>query len=183
MKDILNKYKSVIRFVVLFLGTYLVLTFLYSWYLHSSKDSIYPPDFVTHLVARQSSDVLNGLGYEAMVTPHDSQPTMKLFVNGEYLARIIEGCNAISIIILFVAFVIAFAQKLKKTLLFVLAGMVLIYGVNIIRIAILAIALFEFPQYDELLHGVVFPGIIYGMVFLLWMLWVRGLKHKKKVAA
>ncbi|GAB5399022.1 MAG: exosortase family protein XrtF [Aureisphaera sp.] len=162
------------------MGTYLVLTFLYSWYLQSAKGTQYPPDFITHLVAKQSSDVLNGLGYNAMVTPHESQPTMKLFVNDMYLARIIEGCNAVSIIILFMAFVIAFAQKLKKTLLFILGGTVLIYGVNILRIAILAIALYKYPQYDDLLHGIVFPGIIYGMVFLLWMIWVRGLKQKKE---
>ncbi len=179
MKDIFNRYRSVIRFVVLFMGTYLVLTLLYSWYLHASKGSSYPPDFVTHLVAKQSSLVINGMGYDAMVTPHESQPTMKLYVNGEYLARIIEGCNAVSIIILFIAFVVAFAQKWKKTLLFVLAGSVLIYGVNLIRIAILAIALYKYPQYDAVLHKVVFPGIIYGMVFLLWMIWVKGLKQKK----
>ncbi|MBX2827019.1 MAG: exosortase family protein XrtF [Flavobacteriaceae bacterium] len=180
MKDIFLRYKSVIRFVVLFLGTYLVLTFLYSWYLQSSKGSSYPPDFITHLVAKQSSNVLNGMGYDAMVTPHESQPTMKLFVNSVYLARIIEGCNAVSIIILFIAFVVAFAQRWKKTLLFILAGSVLIYGVNIIRIAMLAIALYKYPQYNEMLHTVVFPGIIYGMVFLLWMIWVRGLKQKKE---
>ena len=182
MKDIFQKYKSVIRFVVLFLGTYLVLTFLYSWYLQSSDGSEYPPDFITNLVAKQSSDVLNGLGYDANIAPHESQPTMKLFVNNVYLARIIEGCNAVSIIILFVAFIIAFAQRWKKTLLFIVAGMALIYGVNIVRIAILAIALYKFPQYNEVLHSVVFPGIIYGMVFLLWMVWVRGLKQKKETS-
>ncbi|MDC8003050.1 exosortase family protein XrtF [Aureisphaera galaxeae] len=178
MKDIFHRYKSVIRFVVLFLGTYLVLTFLYSWYLQSAKGGEYPPDFITHLVAKQSSDVLNGLGYEANVTPAADQPMMKLFVNDTYLAKIIEGCNAVSIIILFIAFIVAFAHKWKKTLLFILGGTVLIYGINIVRIAILAIALYKYPEYDKVLHTVVFPGIIYGMVFLLWMIWVRGLKQK-----
>jgi len=100
---------------------------------------------------------------------------MKLYVNNEFLARIVEGCNAASIIILFISFIIAFAEKFKKTALFLLAGGVLIYVVNIIRIAILTIMYYEYPQYQEILHSVVFPAIIYGMVFILWMIWVRML--------
>ena len=100
---------------------------------------------------------------------------MQLFVNGTYLARIVEGCNAISIIVLFIAFVIAFAQSLKKTVLFIFVGSVLIYAVNILRIAILAIALYNYPEQEHWLHGVLFPALIYGMVFLLWLVWVRML--------
>jgi len=180
LKALFIKYKSVVRFVSLFLGTYLLLSLLYSGYLQLSKLGNYPPDFVTHLVAKQSSAVISGFGYAANVVPHLDEPTMKLYVNGTYLARIIEGCNALSIIILFVAFVIAFAEKFKKTFLFIFTGMVLIYAINVMRIAILAISLYKYPQHKELLHGVVFPGLIYGMVFLLWMLWVRMLQPVKK---
>jgi exosortase family protein XrtF len=156
----------------------LVLSVLYAGYLQLSKGGFYTPDFITNLVAKQSSNIISGFGYNAIVMPSEIAPNMNLYVNGKYLARIIEGCNAISIIILFVAFIVAFSEKIKKTVLFILAGMVLIYAVNILRIAILAIALYEYPEQKEFLHGVVFPGLIYGMVFLLWMLWVRTLKRK-----
>ncbi len=180
MKALFKKYRSVVRFVVLFLGTYLVLSGLYAFYLSLSGGGSYPPDFVTNLVAKQSKAVIEGFGYTANVVPHDSEPTMKLFINGKYLARIIEGCNAISIIILFASFVIAFYERFKKTLLFLLVGMVLIYSINIARIAVLAISLYHYPEQRELLHGVVFPGIIYGMVFLLWVFWVRSIKKEPK---
>jgi exosortase family protein XrtF len=120
--------------------------------------------------------VLNVLGYQATIEPKDNLPVLKLNVEGVYLAQIIEGCNALSVIILFIAFVVAFAAGFKKTIMFLLAGSVLIYGINILRIVILSIALYEYPQYEEILHGVVFPAIIYGIVFLLWVLWVRQLK-------
>ena len=176
MRSLFTKYKSVIRFIVLFLGTYLVLTVFYSIYLNLSKGGNYAPDFITNLVAKQSSAVINSFGYSAEVIPHDRVPTMKLIVNGKYLAHIIEGCNSVSVIILFIAFIIAFSQRLRKTLLFILSGAVIIYTVNILRIAILAIALFNYPQYREVLHTVIFPGLIYGMVFILWMIWVRTIK-------
>jgi exosortase family protein XrtF len=101
---------------------------------------------------------------------------MLLTIDGNYTVNIVEGCNSISVIILFVAFIIAFAENLKKTVLFLFAGAVLIYIVNILRIAILTVALYKYPQHENILHSVVFPGIIYSMVFVLWMVWVRMLK-------
>ena len=181
MKTLFIKYKEVIRFVLFFIGTYLLLSFLYSIYLQTSKNSEYYPDFITNLVAKQSSFVINSFGYEAQVLAKETEPIMDLYVNNTYVARIIEGCNSISIVILFVSFIISFSQKFKKTALFLIAGITLIYAVNIIRIAILAIALYKYPQYEGGLHGVVFPGIIYGMVFLLWMIWVKMLNVPPKI--
>ena len=105
---------------------------------------------------------------------------MGLYINDTFLAQVVEGCNAISIIILFMAFIISFAQKVKKTVLFIFAGIALIYAVNILRIAILTIALYHYPEYSDFLHQIIFPAIIYGMVFLLWLFWVRNLKVKSK---
>ena len=61
----------------------------------------------------------------------------------------------------------------KETLLFILLGSVLIHILNIARIALLCMALYSFPEYEHMLHGVVFPLIIYGIVFLLWVIWVN----------
>jgi exosortase family protein XrtF len=144
-------------------------------YLNTSFTGNYYPDFITNLVARQSSELISSFGYEAEVMPHDTETSMKLYINQTYLARIVEGCNAVSIIILFIAFIISFSEKLKKTVLFLFAGGILIYAINILRIAILAIAIYKYPEYTDTLHGVVFPAIIYGMVFFLWMIWVRML--------
>lgn len=141
-----------------------------------SEGGNYYPDYITHLVAEQCS-VIIGSFENALVEPHATEPSMKLIVNGQFVASIIEGCNSVSIVILFTSFIIAFAQNFKKTLLFLFAGAVLIYAVNILRIAFLAYALYHYPEYEKVLHNVVFPGIIYGMVFVLWMMWVRMLKE------
>lgn len=149
-------------------------------YLKLSIEGAYHPDFVTHYVARQSTGLISNLGYNAEIIAHETKAQMVLNLNGRYLASIIEGCNSISIIILFLAFIVAFAQNLKKTVFFIFAGSLLIYVVNVFRIVILAIALYHYPNQEKLLHGVVFPGIIYGMVFLLWMLWIKRLVPKNK---
>lgn len=179
LKALLLKYRSVVRFVVLFMGSYLVMSLIYGWYLEWSKGGAFSPDYITELVSRQTTALLDTLGYDAQIVPDQALPSMNLYLEGVYLARIIEGCNAISVIILFASFVVAFAQKWKKTLLFLLGGSVLIYSVNVIRIAVLSIALYHYPEKEHFLHGVVFPAMIYGMVFLLWMAWIRSLQPKR----
>lgn len=168
------------RFVALFIGVYIFLSFLYSLYLNFSDNPEYFPDCITNLVARQSSALLNGLGYLTVLKPSSLQPGILLTIKDHYSVVIVEGCNAISVIILFISFVIAFAEKFKKTILFLIAGAVLIYAINLLRIIFLAIALYKYPEYGEVLHGVIFPAIIYGMVFILWIVWVHSLKTDNK---
>ena len=149
------------------MGSYLLMSVLYGLYLKVSENGNYFPDFVTNLVAKQSSAVLDAFGYNSILVPDSIAQGMLLTIDNKYTVNIVEGCNSISVIILFIAFIIAFAEN---------AGVVLIYIVNLLRIAILTVALYKYPQYENLLHSVVFPGIIYSMVFILWMIWVRMLK-------
>ena len=128
---------------------------------------------MTHLVAKQTESLLNVLGYQADIQPHPNEPSVKLLINGKYLARVIEGCNSVSVIILFLSFIIAFSGKLKYTFIYALAGSELIYSVNLFRIVVLTIGLYHYPWRRDILHSVIFPGIIYGMVCLLWILWVN----------
>jgi exosortase family protein XrtF len=149
-------------------------------YLRLSIGGAYHPDFVTHYVARQSTGLISKLGYNAEIIAHETKAQMVLNMNGSYLASIIEGCNSVSVIILFIAFIVAFTQGFKKTFFFIFVGSCLIYIVNVLRIVILAIALYHYPNHEKILHGVIFPGIIYGMVFLLWMLWIKVLVPKNE---
>lgn len=159
---------------------YILCSVLYKFYLQFSDGSKFYPDYMTNLVSRQSESLLNSFGYQAKMIPHPNEPSMKLILNGNYLARIIEGCNSVSVIILFLSFVIAFSGKLKTTLFYILSGSVLIYVVNLFRIVFLTLGLYHYPEQSEVLHTVIFPAIIYGMVFLLWIFWVNRFSKLNK---
>lgn len=173
MKSLLLKYKLVIKFILTFLFVYIALSVLYKFYLQFSDGSKFYPDYMTHLVAKQSEAILNTFGYNTQVLPHPNEPSMKLIINNIYLARIIEGCNSISVIILFVSFIVAFASKFKTTFIYIISGSVLIYSVNLLRIVMLSIGLYHYPNQKDIFHTALFPAIIYGMVFLLWVFWVN----------
>lgn len=163
-----------------FLVVYGGLTLMYKIYLDVSAPSQYDPDYFTSLVAKQTDALLQTFGYNSQIENHPDEPSIKLLLNGTYIARIIEGCNSISIILLFISFIVAFSGRFKATLLYILAGSVLIYVVNLLRIVILSVGLYRYPWHEEALHGVVFPLIIYGIVFLLWMLWVNRFSKLQK---
>ena len=180
MQALLAKYKSVIKFILTFVLVYAVLSMAYKLYLDYSDGTKFYPDYITNLTAKQSESLLDALGYDASIEAHPNEPSMKLIINNKYVARVIEGCNSVSVIILFVSFIIAFAGRLKPTIIYLLAGSVLIYAINLLRIVILSIGLFHHPWRRNILHSIIFPLIIYGMVFLLWMVWVNRYASLKK---
>jgi exosortase family protein XrtF len=178
--EILKKNKAVIRFLGVFFGTYIVLTLVYQFYLDNVESEVYFPEPITHIVALQTESLISFFRYETKIIPSHYDPSMRLGINGEYLVRVVEGCNAMSVIILFLSFVLAFKKDWKTTLLFILAGSVLIYAFNILRIALLTIGIYEIPKYQELMHGTLFPIFIYGFVFLLWIFWIRNYRTEEK---
>ncbi|MFD2822064.1 exosortase family protein XrtF [Lacinutrix iliipiscaria] len=173
MKQLFLKYKSVVKFILTFLLVYTILTFSYKLLLQYSTGARFYPEYMTNLVAKQSKAMLEALDYRVQIIPHPDEASLKLIINEKYVARVVEGCNSVSIIILFVSFIIAFAGKFKTTAIYILAGSVLIYSVNLVRIVILSIGLYHYPWRKDILHTVIFPAIIYGMVCLLWVVWVN----------
>lgn len=171
MKKYFIRYKPFLIFIGTFFLAYTVLTIMYQAYLSSLDEN--KVDAITELVAINTEQVLKW--FDASTTVREAGPLndLTVFYHQVAIIRIIEGCNAISVIILFTSFVIAFAGKLKQTLFFVLGGILLIYVLNVIRIVLLCVLLFHFPTHQQLLHGVIFPLIIYGVVFILWLIWVR----------
>jgi exosortase family protein XrtF len=123
------------------------------------------------------------LGYDAEIEQHSEELSIKFILNGEYVSRIIEGCNSFSIIILFLSFIIAFSGSLKSTILFGLFGSVLIYVVNVLRIIAISVLYNKFPEYQTILHDLLFPSIIYGLTFMLWVTWVKYFSKLNKNAS
>lgn len=170
MKTLFEQYKPFLLFLGKFFLSYLLLAIVYRFYLATVPDDAI--DGITANVSFLTTKIANIFGLD-IVTKADYLQYQIIF-KGKYIARIIEGCNAISVIILFIAFVFAFAGKLKSTVFYIVGGGLIIYFLNIFRIISFTILMYYFPRQEHLLHGVVFPLMIYGIVFLLWIYWVKN---------
>ena len=181
MKNYWIQYKPFLLFLVKFIFSYLVLTFAYQYYLNHFDIKKYEVDSFTKLVTSQVEQLLLFFNGDARIELHPTQPCYKFYYNGKFVSRIVEGCNALSVIILFISFVIAFSGKIKNTIYFIIAGSLIIHLLNIIRIALLMVAFYHFPEANFILHDILFPLVIYGTVFILWIIWVNKFSFYAKI--
>jgi exosortase family protein XrtF len=165
-----KEFKPAFRFLFVFLGLYLVANVIYGLWIESYA---YRPDPATWEVTRQTSKVLNLLGYHTAADGNTQGPTAFLSNDVKVILTTYEGCNGINVMIVFVAFLAAFGGALKKLSWFLPLGMVLIHLSNLARIVLLYVVAVGYHHYFYYVHKYVFTAAIYVMVFALWIVWVR----------
>ena len=162
-----TKHRRFLAFMVRFLVTFFVLSFIYSLYLvlvERQGDL----DMVTYWVSRGSHELAVWLGV--------ADCEWSCFYDGCFVGRpgkmvnILEGCNGLRLAIVYAAYVVGIGGWNWRSLLQALVGLVVVQFFNVIRIGSL-IALrdlggdvyFFFIKY-------VFGVFIYGSVIVLWIL-------------
>lgn len=172
MKDFLPVLKIILRFVVI----YIVFVLIYQLYLNNYDNSVVDP--FTRWVSKHVVFLQNIFGFPTSIVDNLAHHSVLFQSNGKVTTRMVEGCNVISVAILFAAFIFAF-YKGAKTFLFVLVGFVILHILNVFRIALLNIICLKYPQYEKVGHDYIFPAIIYGGVIALWLVWIHFFALKK----
>ena len=172
MKD----FKPILWILLRFVVVYVILLLGYQFYLNETINSGLDP--FSRWVALQVKYVQEMLGYKSLL--YDDIPNLQMwfYVVNDYVSRMVEGCNAISVMILFLAFIFAF-YKGPKTFIFAAIGLVFLHVMNVLRIVGLNIVIYEYPEYQKMFHDYVFPAVIYGSVVVLWLVWIKFFALKK----
>jgi exosortase family protein XrtF len=172
----LKDFKPVLGILLRFIIMYMVLLFAYQLFLNRFQGSGLDP--FSRMIAEQVSGIQNSIGFPTQLYDDVKGEQVWFYVKQEYVTRMVEGCNAISVMILFVAFVFAF-YKGSGTFLFALTGLILLYVMNLLRIAGLNMVMADYKQYGKISHDFIFPAIIYGTVVALWLVWIKFFALKK----
>tara|TARA_R110002072_G_scaffold177378_16_gene333315 strand:+ start:788 stop:1363 length:576 start_codon:yes stop_codon:yes gene_type:complete len=184
-------FKPTILFLVKFFAIYGILSVVYGKYI-SYYDSLEKPktDPITSFVAFSCTNSSTVFGYRPIIIRNDhlnskseaEQTYDSIWLSGKYAISVEEGCNGINIMILFIAFIIAFGGKLLNTLLFIPFGLLFIHASNIGRLMLLALINVKFEgQTFHFFHKFGFTAIIYLAILFLWFLWVSKFSGKKKM--
>ncbi len=163
-----DSQKLILKIVLLFFILYFFLLIIYNFIL-----SAHTPDFFTVLTSKQVTFLYNLTGFNAHYEILSNPAEIGIFSGHDWLVKIIEGCNGISVIIVFLAFIWAFPAELSRKIWYSIIGMILIWGINLLRIYVLGLIYRFYPQWFDVSHRVFFPASIYGIVILLWILWIR----------
>ena len=174
----MKEFKPILIFILKFVGVWVILLIAYNIFL-SRYHSENKPDPYSEFIAGCTVSTLDAAGMDATQMVDKTRPWVWIGVNGEWPSYINEGCNAISIMIIFVAFIVAFSTTWKQTLLYILGGLFIIQIMNILRIALLNYIFAYHKEYGEMAHDYLFPAILYGTIVVLWIIWVKCFALKK----
>ncbi|SFI96863.1 exosortase family protein XrtF [Myroides guanonis] len=166
-------------FILRFTAIYTSLSAVYYKYLKQFEAKNLQLDPISNYVAKITQKSLQLFDLKVSLLKSNLEPAVLVFINPDKaIVKIIEGCNSISIIILFASFIFAFYSGLFRTFLFILLGSLSIFTLNILRIDLFILGLHHYPQHKDFLHDILFPLSIYGYVLLLWLIWIFKLNKK-----
>jgi exosortase family protein XrtF len=168
--------KGALQFLAIFLGLYFTLNIMYGLWVASYNNRADP---ITVLITEQTSLLLNLFGEETTIDLAKDKPSVAIKKSGFKVIGVYEGCNSINVMIVFVAFVIAFKGKVKQAAAFIPLGLVILYFANLLRVALLYFIAAYWSHYFY--HKYLFTAFIYLIVFVLWLWWMklaRGLTIK-----
>lgn len=164
----LNKPLSrfLIKAVVLYLGWHLL------WYNWIEPDGTVN-HYLTYNTAWISELVLNAFSSHSFTLSPFEEENTYLFKDGIPVVLIEHGCNGLILMILFAAFVIAFPGPAKEKLWYVPTGIVSIYLINSLRVIGLAVNHIISKESFDFNHKYTFTILVYGAIFMFWMIWVN----------
>ncbi|RZK42863.1 MAG: hypothetical protein EOO90_05935 [Pedobacter sp.] len=180
--------KVAIRFVILLIGLYFLFSqgnlFMNSVMTESGR--FYNPYIAEHFNYIQwikssliyfSSELIDLFGFYTVSNESDV-----MVVNGPHL-RVNYSCVGLGVMSFFSAFVIAFPAKLKAKVKLFLIGIVMIYVLNVFRIAGLGVlmGIFKSQRSNFEYHHEIFNAIVYLCIFLLIFFWIKKNTKQPKV--
>ena len=141
-----------------------------AWF--AAYDLVLKPDgrldaAVAHAVAATAGVVLDGLGLDGAATGRQVRCL------GGPGVLVEDGCNGLAALGLFVGFVLAYPGAWRRRLWFLPAGLAVVYGANVARVASLAYFTVAWPEGFDLLHGVGTSTFFYLVIFGLWVAWAH----------
>lgn len=166
------KNNKAIKFIVIFVISYLLLNGLYQFLLWAYNPQV---DLFTHYTTTSLCTISNDFSY----VPSHYQIGYVLSYKQQKVINITEGCNAIAIVITLLSFCIAYTSKIKNYLLFIPIALCLVYIMNQLRIYWLVLIKVHYPNFFSFFHVYIFPAILYLVAFGLMVIWIKFFVDKE----
>jgi len=178
LKNKIQPLFDVLYFAILLLGFH----FLWKYWENSwnfrlfSEESIFIPifHFLTRLVFNSAdffiSFLLKGHFHLIGLSWH--------FDNGGYI-EIVDGCSGLKAFFQFIVIILFSSGPWRHKIWYIPMGLVILFISNIIRIIGLLLVVYYYQTAYAFAHNYFFRPFFYGVIFLLWVIWVEYFKNGK----
>lgn len=167
--NIFQEFKPAFAFLAKFLAIYILGNVLYGLFVESFGNQ---PDEITTVVTRQTSAILSWFDEPVSFINSPEKPTVLLQRTGDTILSVYEGCNGVNVMIVFIAFILAFGGKKKMIAPFIIMGLIILHITNLIRILLLYYVALSYQHYFYFVHKYLFTAVLYLVVFVLWTIWI-----------
>lgn len=164
-----KEFKPSFLFLGKFLAIYFIGNIAYGLFVESYGDRA---DDVTRCTTIQTSRALNFMGERTSTIMNPHGPTVFLKNGSQVVLNVFEGCNGLNVIIIFIAFILAFGGSIRKMIWFLPMGVAIIHLCNLLRLSLLYFTAQHFEHYFYFVHKYFFTAILYLIIFALWSLWI-----------
>jgi len=183
IKEFIEPYKGIIRFLLAMfmaniiwkisitgnengVGAVLLWQFVdISGFFHvvtqQVSDSVY---FILHRILGMDVKVYNNFMFR--------------FDTGE-VVHIVWGCSGVKQMFIFTVIMLFSYGSWKHKLWFIPLGVLICHGINIIRILVLCLIAYRYPNQLDLFHTYIFKYVFYGIIFLIWLVWNEKFGYEK----
>lgn len=166
--------KAVLRFLLRGVIIYLIWSALYYLYILPNGQL---ENWLSLNIVQVSGGILRFAGYSVTAM-------------GRYIGlaqtpgmEIVNGCNGLAAMGLFLGFIYAFPGDNLKRIVFSFVGIAVIYIANVTRIVILCISQLYGMKNFEIMHNYLTMTVFNVIIFIMWMIWVNyGMKRGLKKA-
>lgn len=165
----IKEQKQIIYFFLKALLLYVLWYFIYDLWLYKVG---WLDNLIIDNLISLSEKILKTIGYLVFVNAHD------IGIDGSHGVHVGSPCNGIDLMALFIGFIILFKGRWKDKVWFGLLGLLIIHILNLLRVVALIILAKEHPESLDFNHKYTFTIILYGLIFLGWVLWVKKFSNK-----
>ena len=174
--------KDVALFMVLLFGFHYLYLFWVSvsfFPFHTQINQLF--DWSSDLVFGQSAWVLEHIFRIDIQTTNDQAIWLTSTNGNPAYVRVTPDCTSLKQWMHWLFLMLLFPGPWKAKLWFIPLGLVVIHFVNVFRIFGLGLTLIPWPAYFDQFHDYFFKTIFYFIIFLMWVVWVEFIAHRKSV--
>ncbi len=168
-----SEKSPVLKFAV---GFGLVMLIFYLFYFSSFYENILLPATI-NFQAQIANGILNLFGYDTTVNGYNIS-------SEEFAVSVKRGCDGIETAALLITGILIFPLPFRLKIPGFIAGLLVIFGLNLIRIVGLYLSGLYIPSFFDFLHlhgGFVIFTIASILVYIIWVQWAfkkqKALKH------
>ena len=159
------------RFLAVAVVIYLVWFFGYEQWLAQDRRL---DNYLCTQITGAAVWCLQLVGFDATISPLSAH---LILMSGQAAVVVGPPCNGLVLYALFGGFVVAFPGPWQRKLWYIPLGIAVIWVLNVLRVAALAINHHYAYSSVDFNHHYTFVFIVYAFIFGLWMLWAQRLSR------